>query len=68
MAFGAALPSSGYLAVDFCFVLSGFVMAHAYGARLDTGLSPRGAAILDWGLRRRLGGRGGPVAAARQAE
>lgn len=29
-----------YLAVDFFFVLSGFVLAHAYGERLKTGLSP----------------------------
>jgi peptidoglycan/LPS O-acetylase OafA/YrhL len=29
-----------YLAVDFFFVLSGFVLAHAYGERLRTGMSP----------------------------
>ncbi len=29
-----------YLAVDFFFVLSGFVLAHAYGQRLAGGLSP----------------------------
>jgi peptidoglycan/LPS O-acetylase OafA/YrhL len=29
-----------YLAVDFFFVLSGFVLAHAYGCRLEAGGSP----------------------------
>lgn len=29
-----------YLAVDFFFVLSGFVLAHAYGARFSEGLTP----------------------------
>ena len=29
-----------YLSVDFFFVLSGFVMAHAYGRRLESGWSP----------------------------
>lgn len=29
-----------YLAVDFFFVLSGFVLAHAYGERLQAGWSP----------------------------
>jgi peptidoglycan/LPS O-acetylase OafA/YrhL len=29
-----------YLAVDFFFVLSGFVLAHVYGGRLRTGMSP----------------------------
>jgi peptidoglycan/LPS O-acetylase OafA/YrhL len=29
-----------YMAVDFFFVLSGFVLAHAYGARLASGMSP----------------------------
>jgi peptidoglycan/LPS O-acetylase OafA/YrhL len=29
-----------YLAVDFFFVLSGFVLAHAYGGRLEVGMSP----------------------------
>lgn len=29
-----------YLAVDFFFVLSGFVLAHAYGKRLEQGWSP----------------------------
>src|SRR4249920_3888776 len=28
-----------YLAVDFFFVLSGFVLAHAYGDRLELGMS-----------------------------
>lgn len=31
---GLHLATHGYLAVDFFFVLSGFVMAHAYGNRL----------------------------------
>jgi peptidoglycan/LPS O-acetylase OafA/YrhL len=34
---GHVLPS-GYLAVDFFFALSGFVLAHAYDARLAAGL------------------------------
>ena len=29
-----------YLSVDFFFVLSGFVLAHAYGKRLEAGWSP----------------------------
>ncbi len=37
----AMLPGR-YLAVDFFFVLSGFVLAHAYGERLARGLSPLG--------------------------
>jgi peptidoglycan/LPS O-acetylase OafA/YrhL len=37
------LAPRGYLAVDFFFVLSGFVLAHAYGERLDDGrLTARG--------------------------
>jgi peptidoglycan/LPS O-acetylase OafA/YrhL len=32
--------SGGYLAVDLFFVLSGFVLAHAYGPRLQAGLNP----------------------------
>ncbi len=35
---GALVPGR-YLAVDFFFVLSGFVLAHAYGARLATGMT-----------------------------
>jgi peptidoglycan/LPS O-acetylase OafA/YrhL len=47
MLFGvkAWLPHA-YLAVDLFFVLSGFVMAHAYGARIGDGLSfPRFAQL-----------------------
>jgi peptidoglycan/LPS O-acetylase OafA/YrhL len=32
-----ALFSKGYLAVDFFFVLSGFIMAHVYGAAVEAG-------------------------------
>jgi peptidoglycan/LPS O-acetylase OafA/YrhL len=32
-------PASGYLAVDLFFVLSGFVIAHAYDGRLAAGMS-----------------------------
>jgi peptidoglycan/LPS O-acetylase OafA/YrhL len=32
---------SAYLAVDFFFLLSGFVIAHAYGSRLEAGLTWR---------------------------
>jgi peptidoglycan/LPS O-acetylase OafA/YrhL len=32
-------PAHGYLAVDFFFCLSGFVIASAYDLRLDTGMS-----------------------------
>lgn len=36
---------NAYLAVDFFFILSGFVLAHAYGARLDAGMGFRGYAL-----------------------
>lgn len=38
---GPLSPRGGYLAVDFFFLLSGFVLEHAYGSRLATGLGPR---------------------------
>ena len=34
---GLPLTQHGYLFVDFFFVLSGFVMAHSYGGRIDNG-------------------------------
>jgi len=34
-------PAHGYLAVDFFFCLSGFVLSHAYGARLTAGMAFR---------------------------
>jgi len=34
-------PAHGYLAVDFFFCLSGFVLSHAYGARLQAGMPAR---------------------------
>jgi peptidoglycan/LPS O-acetylase OafA/YrhL len=37
--FGAFYPHHGYLAVDFFFALSGFVLAHAYDERIKVGLS-----------------------------
>lgn len=37
---GSAIFASGYLAVDLFFVMSGFVIAHAYGERLGPALSP----------------------------
>lgn len=37
--FGVQLAPGGYLAVDLFFVLSGFVIAHAYGNKLGNGLS-----------------------------
>jgi peptidoglycan/LPS O-acetylase OafA/YrhL len=37
--FGALLFPEGYLAVDFFFLLSGFVMAYAYQQKLDRGMS-----------------------------
>lgn len=40
-AWAESLFASGYLAVDLFFLLSGFVIAHAYGARLKTGLGVR---------------------------
>ncbi len=33
-------PAGAFVAVDLFFCLSGFVIAHAYGRRLDAGLSP----------------------------
>ncbi|MGC9270578.1 acyltransferase family protein [Acidiphilium sp.] len=38
--FGGFYPRSAYLAVDLFFCLSGFVIAHAYDARLANGLRP----------------------------
>src|SRR5690606_39116617 len=35
--FGSPLVREAYIFVDFFFVLSGFVIAHAYGARLTGG-------------------------------
>ncbi|MFX8945840.1 acyltransferase family protein, partial [Acinetobacter baumannii] len=32
-------PAGAYLAVDLFFLMSGFVIAHAYEARLEQGLS-----------------------------
>ena len=37
--FGSFKPASAYLAVDFFFVLSGFVLAYAYDARLARNLT-----------------------------
>ncbi len=37
---GIQLAPSGYLAVDLFFLLSGYVLAHAYGDRIAQGLSP----------------------------
>jgi len=37
--YGSPLASSGYLAVDLFFALSGFVIAHSYDERLGTNLS-----------------------------
>ena len=36
---GELIPGR-YLAVDFFFVLSGYVLAHAYGRALASGLAP----------------------------
>lgn len=44
--FGHYYPPHGYLAVDFFFALSGFVLAHAYAARIAAGLSFRAFARL----------------------
>lgn len=38
--FGAAYMQHAYMAVDLFFVLSGFVLAHAYEPRFKTGLGP----------------------------
>jgi peptidoglycan/LPS O-acetylase OafA/YrhL len=37
--FGGSIFPLGYLAVDFFFMLSGFVLAYAYGQRIDGGLT-----------------------------
>jgi peptidoglycan/LPS O-acetylase OafA/YrhL len=34
-------PGTAYLAVDLFFLLSGVVIAHAYGPRLNGGLTPK---------------------------
>jgi peptidoglycan/LPS O-acetylase OafA/YrhL len=39
--FGGGWPSEAYLAVDFFFTLSGFVLAYAYGERLRNGMPAR---------------------------
>jgi peptidoglycan/LPS O-acetylase OafA/YrhL len=39
--FGSVCAPEGFLAVDFFFVLSGFVVAEAYGRRLEQGLGWR---------------------------
>ena len=39
---GISAPPASYLAVDLFFMLSGFVLAQAYGARLAGPLSPWG--------------------------
>ncbi len=43
---GRTIVPHGYLAVDFFFILSGFVVAHAYEARRQAGLSWGGFALL----------------------
>lgn len=43
---GAARVPGGYLAVDFFFLLSGYVIAAAYGERLRRGLALRRFAVL----------------------
>ena len=43
--FGIQIMRSGYLAVDFFFLLSGFVIAHAYDPRLSRGMSFREFAV-----------------------
>jgi peptidoglycan/LPS O-acetylase OafA/YrhL len=42
---GLEIPEA-FLAVDFFFALSGFVVAHAYTERLRTGMSPRSFLVL----------------------
>ncbi|MBS0481110.1 MAG: acyltransferase [Proteobacteria bacterium] len=39
--FDPVRPAAAYLAVDLFFCLSGFVIAHAYGQKLDAGMSLR---------------------------
>jgi len=43
---GEGFAPGGYLAVDFFFLLSGFVIAQAYGRRLAGGLSLRDFAVI----------------------
>ena len=43
---GTVVVPGGYLAVDFFFLLSGFVLAGAYGRRLASGLTPRAFLVL----------------------
>jgi peptidoglycan/LPS O-acetylase OafA/YrhL len=55
IAFGGAagpgiflMPRRGYLAVDLFFILSGFVLAHVYGAEFAVRLNPRRIAGFIW--------------------
>jgi peptidoglycan/LPS O-acetylase OafA/YrhL len=43
--YGVHYPFHGYLAVDFFFALSGFVLAYAYGEQIRTGLGFRAFAL-----------------------
>jgi hypothetical protein len=44
-----ALVGNGYLYVDFFFVLSGFVITHAWGKRITDGISASGFLLRRWG-------------------
>ena len=49
--FGKEVPSHGFLAVDFFFILSGFVLGHAYEQKIRSGQLTAGPFLLSRAIR-----------------